>query len=278
MAPASLAEDALRLDAVLPDPVGLAHDAVSRRFIVGDRRLNSLVVVDEVFNRITNMVAAASAGFFGLTGFEIDRARGDLWVANSSRDGGASLHKLQLISGRVLYSVQLPDDAGPADFRDIAVTPGGTVTVLDASGSRILRLRPGRRAFEAPAPVDLEDPTSLAAPDEQAAYVAHRGGLARVSVADGATTPLDAAPGIDLRGLRRIWSFNGSLVALQAHGSTTRIVRIALGGGGARALRLRVLDPDAAIVNETMATLGQADLYYVTQRDGRNVVRRLRLN
>jgi hypothetical protein len=269
-------EDALRLAEALHDPVGLAYDGVSRRFIVGDRRLNKLIVVDEVFNRTTNMVAASSAGFFGLTGFEIDRRRGDLWVANSSPKGGASLHKLQLISGRVLYSVALPDDFGPADFHDIAVTPAGALLVLDPAGKRLFRLPPGARSFDPPLALLIEEPTSLAAAGEHIAYVASAARVVRVDLRDGTAAQLSTAREIRLEGLNRIWHSDGHLLALQEDPTGgTRIVRVRLDAHGVRALRVEVLDQGAGIVNPTVSTLGPRDVYYVTEQDGRHVVRRV---
>jgi hypothetical protein len=270
------AEDALRLTRILADPVGLAYDSVSRRFIVGDRKVNKLVVVDEVFNRITDMVAAASAGFFGLTAFEIDRRRGDLWVANSSAQDGASLHKLQLISGRVLYAVRLPTEIGGADFHDLAITPGGTVLVLDRSGKRVFRLPAASRAFDPPIKLTVDEPVSLAVADEHTAYVAGRKNVVRVQVPAGTTSDVQGSRGMRLDGLTRIWWVNGSLVGLQAQkGGAMRIVRIRLDPRGTRAVRVEVLDADAAVVNPTMAGIGEGELYYVTEQRDAHVVRRV---
>jgi hypothetical protein len=271
------AEDALQLTRALPDPVGIAYDAVSRRFIVGDRALNKLVVVDAVFNRMTDMVAAKSAGFLGLRGFEIDRPRGDLWVANTSPQGEASIHKLQLISGRVLYTAALPEDVGRADVQDLALTPAGTLLVLDREGPRMLRLPAGSRSVDAPIELSLEGPTSIAPAGEDVAYLADRQGVARIQVQGGTLTRVEPADGVKLDGLSRIWFVKGSLVGVQAVGTATRIVRIRLDARGHRATRLEVLDADAGLVNPTMATLGAGELYYVTQRGQRSVVRKLTL-
>jgi hypothetical protein len=271
------AEDALRLTRVLSDPVGIAYDAVSRRFIVGDRALNKLVVVDAVFNRITDMVAASSAGFLGLRGFEIDRPRGDLWVANTSPQGEASIHKLQLISGRVLYTVPLAADLGRADFQDLAVTPAGALLVLDGEGPRVLRLGAGSRTFDTPIDLSLEQASSIAPAGEEVAYVAGRNGVVRMQLRGGTVTPIESADGVRLDGLSRIWFVNGSLIGVQASSAAARIVRIRLDARGRRATRLEVLDPDPDLVNPTMATLGADELYYVTQRGERSVVRKLPL-
>ena len=117
--------------------VGLAYDAVSGRFIVGDARDRRLLVLGERSGRMSSL-AGVDAGFNEIGAFEIDTVEGDLWVVSTSADSRATVHKLQLISGRVLSSIPLPTDLGAARFADVAVTPQ-SVLVLDAAGRRVLR-------------------------------------------------------------------------------------------------------------------------------------------
>ena len=73
---------------------GLAYDAVSRRFLVGDRLGRKLIVVAEGANHAVDFVRAASAGFRDIAAIEIDVKRGDLWVVSAAPADGATLHKL----------------------------------------------------------------------------------------------------------------------------------------------------------------------------------------
>ncbi len=87
--------------------VGLGYDAVSGRFIVGDGKEQRLLVVGERSGRLANL-AGIDAGFDEVSAFEIDSVEGDLWVVSSSAETkAATVHKLQLISGRVLASIPL---------------------------------------------------------------------------------------------------------------------------------------------------------------------------
>ena len=96
--------------------VGLGYDAVSGRFIVGDRKDRRLLVVGERSGRLASL-AGVDAGFDEVSAFEIDAVEGDLWVVSSSSQSRSStLHKLQLISGRVLTSIPLPTDERPEPF------------------------------------------------------------------------------------------------------------------------------------------------------------------
>ena len=111
------------------EPFALAHDAVSRRFVLGDRAAHRLLIVDEVSHNVVNYVSAASAGFYDeLTAFTIDPRRGDLWVASARGAGAESasvVHKLQLVSGRSLVELRAPEKAGPVRFVSVTVAPDG---------------------------------------------------------------------------------------------------------------------------------------------------------
>jgi hypothetical protein len=86
-------------------PTAIAHDAVSQRFLIADRKARRIAVVDGNTGHVATLVGAQGAlGDIG--GMAIDPRQGDLWVASATEDG-ATLHKLQLISGRVLSSVPL---------------------------------------------------------------------------------------------------------------------------------------------------------------------------
>ena len=254
-------------------PAGLAYDAVSRRFIVGDRRENKLVVFDDVFKRATNMVGADSAGFFALSGIEIDPRRGDLWITNSAADRGASLHKLQLVSGRVLFEIPVPAGFGPTALVDAAVLGDGEVLLLDAEGRRILGLSPAARSFKRAATVDVEGATSLASIGGSVAYVAHRQGLLRIDLSTRKTTPVRGAPA----GLLRIRSHGHSLVGVQPSGSGQRIVRLRLDAAGAKTTSVDVLDAGATMPDATALTIADGVLYYLTSINGGAVLRRAHL-
>src|SRR6266545_40319 len=86
--------EAVRFETLPFTAAGLAYDAVSRRFIVADRRARRLAVVDEFSRHVSNLASAQSAGFGDIAAIEIDPRQGDLWVLSS--DGSrATLHKLQ---------------------------------------------------------------------------------------------------------------------------------------------------------------------------------------
>jgi len=254
------------------DPIALAHDAVSRRFLMGDRRARRLVIVDEVSHHVVDYVSASSSSFLqNLTGFTIDTRRGDLWVVSTEGDDSASsmLHKLQLVSGRTLADIAPPDGAGAVRFVGVAATPDGTVYALDAAGSRLYRARPGTRALELVMRLESPAPSALVAVDDRVLYVAAGQGLARVDPSARTVTKVKSAD--ELSGLESLAWRDGSLIAVQPAGGGYAVVRLSLDGAGTRVQRRTVL---ASSSTPTVGTLGRDGYYYLSDA---GTIRRLTL-
>jgi hypothetical protein len=259
-------------------PAGLAYDAVSRRFVVGDRDGRKLAVVDEFSQRVANLAGAQTSGFGDIAALEIDPHEGNLWVV-SSEGSRTSLHKLQLISGRLLSAYPVPEHLAPVSLGDVAVAGAGVVLALDTAGHRLFRLAP--RATAAAVAVTLPDttPLSIAPADNGVVYLATTAGLARVDLTTRKTVPVKGAKGVDLSGLTRIRWYRGALAGLQkTAGGAYRAVRIPLDGPGRTATAIEVLDPSVEISNPTAATVVGGVLYYLADADGGDMtVRRVAL-
>jgi hypothetical protein len=265
--------DSLTFDSSGVDPLGLAHDAVSRRFVLGDRKAGRLLVIDEVSHHLVNYVSAASAGFYqDLTGFALDARRGDLWVVSANGDAGESvsaLHKLQLVSGRGLLEVKTAPAAAPVRLVDVTVAPDGTVYALDTIDSRIFRLRPGGRALESVMRLDARQPTALTAADDRVLYVAAEKGLVRVDLAAHSAVPVKSAE--ELTRFESLAWRAGSLIGVERVAASSLIVRIALDPAGTRAQPRHVL---AASADATVGALAGDAYYYLA---GEGVIRRIPL-
>jgi hypothetical protein len=273
-------EDALRFDAISFVAAGLGYDAVSRRFVVGNRDARKIFVVDEGSRRANDLVGAASAGFYAITGLDIDPRRGDLWVVSveEGQPGAAAAHRLQLVSGRLLETLAVPADLLPVRFADVAVTADGAVLALDAAGRRIFRARFGGHALEVAATLDLNEPTSLAPVNAAAVYVAHAGGLVSVDLASKRASEVTAQDPIDLSGLERIRARGDSLVAVQRGGNSRRIIRLALNSRGTRVVSSKTLDAAAPASAANAATVAGDAFYYLSVgASGEKVVKRVSL-
>ena len=116
--------------ATLLTPSAFAYDAVSRRYLIADRTARRVAIVDENSGQVSTL-AGTQAALGEIAGIAIDPQQGDLWVV-STTGGNTMLHRLQLISGRVLSTVPLSGVKAPI----VALTfvRGGGLVAADSSG------------------------------------------------------------------------------------------------------------------------------------------------
>ena len=249
----------------------MAHDAVSRRFVIGDRRAHRLLIVDEVSKNAVNYVSASSAGFYDdLTAFSIDVRRGDLWVtsARGTGDEAASVaHKLQLVSGRTLLEARAAEKAGPVRFVGVTATPDGTVYALDAVGNRLFRAQPGSRTFNEVMRFDSAIGSAVTAADDRTLYVGGAKGLLRVDPVAKTTAAVRTPE--QLTGFESLAWRSGSLIGVERVAESYLVVRIKLDPAGTRAQPRQIL---AASPRATVGTLAGDAFYYLSDLE---TIRRL---
>jgi hypothetical protein len=241
-------------------PIGLAHDAVSRRFVMGDRNSARLVIVDDLSHHVVTLVSAASAGFFDhVTGFTIDTRRGDLWVTSTRDEGSVAasrLHKLQLVSGRVLEQVDAPP---AAKLVDVAVAPDGTVYALDGAGLRLLRLKPGAKEMDGVMPIAAGVPLAIAAAGDRELYVATSAAIVRLDPIARRASLIKSA--VALTGIQSLAWRPGALIAVRHQDSASALIVLPLDASGERASRPRVL---AAAADDSPVAVAGRTVYFLS--------------
>jgi len=250
---------------------GVAYDAVSERFLFGDRRGRKLIIVAKGSDHATDFVRADSAGFHDIAAIEIDPKRGDLWVASTEPAGSAAtLHKLQLVSGRPLKSFPAASGLEPVTLVDLAVTPAGAVLALDSMGGQLLELRPGGTALERIIKLDAGEPASLAAGDDEGiAYVAHRDGVSRIDLRARTAARVTAARSISLAHLERIRWSRRALIAVRIEDDGSRhIVRLDLNASGRTVTKATILGEAVPATGQTFVTISGDELVYLADGDG----------
>ena len=247
--------------------VGLAYDAVSGRFLIGDRQEHRLVVVGEKSGRLASL-AGSDGGFGEVTAFEIDTQEGDLWVVSASTTAQATtVRKLQLISGRVLTSIALPDQHGAARFSDVAVTPQ-SILVLDTEGRRLFRVAKKGKSVDLVARL-AANVTSLASASDTSAYAAYDRGLLHIDLSTRALTVIEPDARTDMSGLVWIRSHRGSIVAVQRSGADAyRLLRIRLDANGRAVRGSDVLADNLHLAGPTSVTISGNTVYYLSLDPG----------
>jgi hypothetical protein len=261
------ARDAARFSAPRFRPAGLAFDAVSQRFVVGDALARKLIVIGVGPGRPDDLVRAESAQFDNVAAVSIDARRGDLWVASAMQASVTSaLHKLQLVSGRPLKMYRVPASLGPARVVDLAVQPSGGVVALDAAGSRLLWLARDADDVTVALQLQLSGLRSMASSgSEDVLHIAHDAGIARVDLKARSVTALAGARGLDLSGFEAIRTHRDSIVGLQpSSAGPLQLVRLKLNATG-RAVRSAAVIDRAIVEGDGRVVLNITgnELYYL---------------
>lgn len=238
-------EEAGRFTSAAFAPGGLACDAVSKRFVFGDRPGRKLQILAEASDYATDLTRAAVAGFRDVMALDIDTTNGSLWVATAESDGrGATLHRVQLISGRPLASFTVPESLVPAQPADVAMAASGAVLVLDTAQRRVLVLRPATTELTVLATLGDVVPLSLTlGRRDTVAYVSHREGLLAIDLRTRAVSPVTAPKAIALAGFDRLRRHGTGFVGLQISADgVRRLARLTLDASGRAVTRRRVID------------------------------------
>jgi hypothetical protein len=216
----------------------------------------------------------------GVQAIAIDRRRGDLWVVSSGLENQRSeLHKLQLISGRVLRVFTPAPALGSSRFVDVAIAPSHGVLVLDAEGPRLLRPSEGGDALVRVMDLPAGTVASLAASDDgRAVYVAYEDRLMRIDPAARSASRVIPLNGTELGGFVRIRWRRGTLAAVQrGPDGVTSLRQVRFGRTGAAAVASELLEVVGASDGDVPLDVLDDELYYLVPGAPDAVIRRIRL-
>jgi hypothetical protein len=216
-----------------------------------------LRVVSETSGTATNLNSPGWSGNASVTALLVAPRTGDLWV------GGilgrkATLHRLQLISGRLIQTFTFPEDAGDVRVAALVVSPTA-LFALDSAGRRIFvrGVKADDVRVQATLPRDIT-PTGLAYAGS-ALYVSHTAGLLRFDLAARTQRAVTAAKALDIANLRSLAWHAGSLLAIQGDDTAASVVRLRLNSSGATVVGIDRLDRAAA----TAAVLSGQTYFYL---------------
>jgi len=217
-------EERMRLSGPAFRLSALVYDAVSARLLLADRDGRKIRVLGDGFDTPVDLVRAESAGFGTITAVDIDRVRGDLWVASAQDAVGAAggLHRMQLISGRPLQSIAPPPEHQP--WRPVALhVIGAGVLTADDQG-HVWLTPPGGTSLRRVATVPAQGPlTMTAAPGRDGALlVASASQVFLVTLDTGRVTEVTASIEGALTGIEQMATWHDRVVVIQQTAEGTR--------------------------------------------------------
>jgi hypothetical protein len=250
----------LPLPNAMPPPVAFAHDAVSARFVTADEASDVLRVVSESAGTATALISPGWSGNARLSALAIAPRTGDLWVAGTLGKK-TTIHRLQLISGRLLNTFTFPEDVGEVHVAALVVSPTA-LFALDSAGRRIFvrGVKSADVRVQASLPRDIT-PTGLAYAGSSL-YVSHAAGVLRIDLTARGQRAVSAAKAFDVTQLRSLAWHDGSLLAIRGDDASATVVRVRLNASGSAVTAIERLDRASG----TAAVLsGQTYIYLGSQ-------------
>jgi hypothetical protein len=248
--------DDLSMPAALAMPATLAYDAVSARFVMSTASSDALTVLSQTSSNAAPFTSRGWSGHDVTTALAIDRGAGDLWVAVHGT-AGMALHRLQLISGRRLEIIEVPDEPR-AELASLVSTVDG-LYALDVSGRRIFRRLPQAKKLDVVTTFAAEIAPTALAYTRNALYVAHAAGVLRIDNASRRQRAVSFSDKDALAGLHSIAVHDGVLFGTKRAGDRWTVVRVRLNQAGTAATNVATVGPAMS----PAATLANGIYYYV---------------
>ncbi len=260
-------------------PEGIAYDPVTQTFYLGSVYKRKIVSVDK--HGEARDFATAQDGLWSVMGMKVDARRRLLWVATAAQpqmsnydpgeNGRTGLFKFDLRTGKLLRKYLLPQDSkGDTKghwFGDLVLNSRGEVFTTDSVTPAIYYVSRDRDELEMflvdPSFVNLQglDFTS----DGKHLFVAdYAKGLFEIDLATKKVVMLELAPDITLLGIDGLYSYRGTLLAVQNGINPPRLVRLFLNDGLNRVERLTTLAANDPIFDEpTLGVLVKNNFYLI---------------
>ena len=214
-------------------PESVAYDPNSKSFYVGSTRKGTITKIDKDGKQST-FVESGEFGQWMVIGIKVDPQRNELWFCSSGGgnlvgydlkddiDGRpAGIFKVDLSSDDLIKKYTLEKEGEVHFFNDLVIDENGDVYASHMFAEHTIykidrdtdQLEPFAKSDQIRYPngLDISD-------DRRNLFVAHSGGVARISLETGEATALDIANDIKLSGRESgdgLYFYNNSLITIQ---------------------------------------------------------------
>jgi sugar lactone lactonase YvrE len=254
-------------------PESVAYDASTEKFYLSSvyrRKILSINKSGEV-----SVFASESDGLWSVMGIKVDSTRHLLWVCTTAHpqmsnfkkedEGSSALLKFDLRTGKLLSRYQPSDKTKRHWLGDLAINSQGDVFATDSVTPAVYVLRNGRDQLETL--VEGQPFVSLQgldfSSDQAKLFVAdYSKGIFIVDLTTKQVRSLDSE--FTLLGIDGLYSYKGSLLAVQNGVNPHRVVRIFLNKDQTGVARFETLEANNPVFDEpTLGVVVKDSFYFV---------------
>ena len=256
-------------------PEGIAYDPSTQTFYLGSVYQRKIVSVNRKGE--SKDFATEPDGLWSVMGMKVDARRRLLWVASAAHpqmsnydakeNGASGLFKFDLQTGKLLKKYILPKGARGHWLGDLVLSSRGDVFTTDSITPAIYFISRQKDELE----MFLEDPAFVNLQgldftvDGKHLFVAdYAKGIFRIDLQTKKVVTLDLAPDITLLGIDGLYSYKGTLLAVQNGINPPRLVRLFLNPELDRVERLTTLAANDPLFDEpTLGVLVKDNFYLI---------------
>jgi hypothetical protein len=256
-------------------PEGLAYDPLTRTFYLGSVYKRKIVSLNQKGE--AKDFATEQDGLWSVMGMKVDERRRLLWVASAAHpqmsnyraeeNGTSGLFKFDLRTGKLIKKYILPNKPKSHWFGDLVLNARGDVFATDSISPEIYFISREKDEIElflaGPPFVNLQGLDFT--PDEKHLFVAdYAKGIFLIDLATKKCADLSPAPNLTLLGIDGLYSYKGTLLAVQNGINPPRLVRLYLSRDMNRIERLETIEAnDPAFDEPTLGVLVKDSFYLI---------------
>jgi hypothetical protein len=255
-------------------PEGVAYDPVAETFYLSSVYKRKIVSINKKGE--AKDFATEGDGLWSVMGMKVDAARRLLWVATAAHsqmsnykeedNGKSGLLKFDLRTGKLIKKYMLPNKPKPHWLGDLVINSRGDVFTSDSITPAIYVVPHQKDELE----LFIEDaqfssPQGLSfTPDEKHLFMAdYAKGIFVIDLQSKKLANLQPSPNITLLGLDGLYSYKGSLIAVQNGINPPRLVRLSLSGDMSRIERLEIIEANNPLFDEPTLGVLVKDTFYL---------------
>lgn len=256
-------------------PEGIAHDALTGAFYISSTYQRKIVKID-AFGRIYDFIKSGQDGIWGTLGMRVDAKRGHLWVVSSHtgpgmpmRDmpaeeaGSSAVFKYDTEKGALIKKYQLGPVPQSHFLNDLVLHAKGDVFISDSRARAIYRITPEADSLALFRKLEIS-PNGITISDNQRyLFVALRGEVGRITIADGELILLKKPPGLTV-GADGLYFYHNSLISIEPYDTVSVVNRLHLSDNYDRIEKQTVVEADHPAFNQpTTGVIVKDQLFYI---------------